>query len=191
MGKNEQQLQIICEGEREEGEREEGERGGRERGWDMSVFQAFLCTLFCCTSLFKCSCRNIYADIYIYIACVCVRVCMRDVCRTAPKSQISHESSRKFASFIWPRISVCSLVCHIFAYPVTMQCRQEGVLLITQTKSPKSRTFGRHPSRFLYFQIVLIKYYVSLWSALINSVSSRRTHELTDTRTHGQVRFLC
>lgn len=128
----------------------------------MSVFQAFLCTLFCCTSLFKCSCRNIYADIYIFIACVCVRVCMRDVCRTAPKSQISHESSRKFASFIWPRISVCSLVCHIFAYPVTMQYRQEGVLLITQTKSPKTRTFGRHLSRFLYFQIVLIKYYGSL-----------------------------
>lgn len=76
---------------------------------------------------------GIYRDMYVHVQCVyvCVSVCVcagvRDVCRTAPKSQISHESSRKFASFIWPRISVCSLVCHIFAYPVTMQCGEAGV----------------------------------------------------------------
>lgn len=87
----------------------------------------------------------------MYIYGVCVRVCMRDVCRTAPKSQISHESSRKFASFIWPRISVCSLVCHIFAYPVTMQCRQEGVLVTHTDKVAKKSNLRSAPFQVLIF----------------------------------------
>lgn len=84
-----------------------------EGGRDMSVFQAFLCTLFCCTSLFKCSCRNIYTCSYIHIVYACACVYAWCLPNSAQKSNFTRIVSQICIFYLAPHFCLFARLPHI------------------------------------------------------------------------------
>lgn len=116
----------------------------------MSVFQAFLCTLLCCTSLFKCSCKNIYTCSYIHIVCVCACVYALCLPNSAQKSNFTRIVSQICIFYLAPHFCLLARLPHI-RIPCNHAMQARGSLVTHTDKVAKKSNLRSAPFHVLIF----------------------------------------